>query len=150
MKKALFTAAGTLTLAVVLAGTVPVSAEEQKTILETTVPSSYTLTIPRSQAIEYGRNVTEIGALSAAGNIRTDETLRVSVEKTPFCNEEKNHEFTFDLLSGGETFTARSWTEEELDTEQSVPLSVHIADSVWDEVRAGNYTATLTFTAEIR
>lgn len=38
----------------------------------------------------------------------------------------------------------------ELETEQTVPLSVSIADTVWDEVQAGNYTAALTFTAEIQ
>lgn len=149
-KKTLFTAAGALALTVIVAGTAPASAEEQKTTLEATVPSSYTLTIPKSQAIEYGRELTDIGSLSVIGNIRTDEVLRVSVEQSAFRNEEKNHSFSFRLLSGSEIFQGQSWNGTELETEQTVPLSVSIEDPVWDEAQAGNYTATLTFTAEIR
>lgn len=149
-KKTLFTAAGALALAVILAGAAPASAEERQTTLAATVPSSYTLTIPKSQTIEYGRDLTEIGALSVKGNIRTDENLRVSVEKSAFRNEEKNHSFSFRLLSGSALFLERSWSGTELETEQTVPLSVSIEDSAWDEAQAGNYTATLIFTAEIR
>lgn len=148
--KILKTAAGALVCTVLLAHTVPAEARDQETILETNVASAYTLTIPRSQSIEYGKNVTDIGLLSVTGNIRTDETLQVSVEKTAFRNEEKDHEFSFELLSGEEAFSGQSWTEEELDTVQSVPLSVSISETVWDEVQAGSYTAALTFTARIR
>ncbi len=139
-----------LTAAVFFAAAVPVSASEQQTTLNLVIPSTYTMTIPKSQHIEYGKNETQIGTLTVEGNIRPDEALYVSVKKSAFQNLEKKHSFAFRLLSGSEEFSGRSWSGMELETEQTVPLSVSIADTVWDEVQAGNYTAALTFTAEIQ
>lgn len=120
--------------------------------LSASVASDYILTIPSntSVALEFGKEKTEIGSLKVTGNVKPSESVTVNVEKTAFQSSEGNT-FDYRLLSGEQEFQTASWNEEELRAEKAkeIPLTANIPSKTWYSAAAGDYTATITFTAKL-
>lgn len=132
----------------------PVSAAgitSQTTTLTTTIDSSYTMSIPMNQTISLNTITTEIGAVAVTGNLKTDEEVAVTIEKTAFTTENTGT-IPYRLLSEGNAVASLTWSEAEArnDAPKSYPLTVTIDEEQWRQARAGDYTATITFTAEIQ
>lgn len=130
----------------------PVSANEQTTDLTAEIESTYMLTIPTSQKINFQSSTTKIGEVSVSGNIRPNEKVVVSVDKTAFVsNEDKKDVINYSLKTNNNEFTRAEWTEDILHGGVSVtyPLTVTISDQEWKEAHAGTYTSTITFRADI-
>lgn len=157
-KKAGKAMAGVLGAALFMAAVVPVpAAENPKTDtleLNANVASEYHLTIPSSAAVAltFGEEMTEIGKLKVTGNVKPLETVTVSAQTTPFENiNKKGSSFTYKLLNETEEFKKAEWNEEELRKgTKEISLTVNIPSETWYSAAAGDYTSTITFTAELR
>lgn len=116
--------------------------------------SDYMMTIPKTTtSIQFGTVDTVIGDLYVTGDIGTKQQVAVTVGKTDFTDvkDEKNA-FPFALQSGGADFEKAVWNWEQVraDTPTAYSLTVHIPSETWGEVVAGDYTAVLTFHAELQ
>lgn len=164
MKKA---GAAALTTALILTAGIPAHASEpgagdtpaqQSSLnLTTSKAAKYTMKIPMQATgeagITFGAVDTEIGDLTVTGDIGTKQQVSVTVEQTPFTDvKDSGNHFDFDLRCKENKFETEVWNWQEVraETPVSYPLTVHIPNETWENVAAGDYTATLTFKAELQ
>jgi len=151
MKKKII--AGIMSMMLVVAMALPVTASETKTTtLQAAVPSTYTLSIPLSQSITLDATSTDIGTIEVTGNIKTTEKVVVTVGTTAFANKDKlGDTIAYTLVDGDAIFTGAQWSETDLQSASPLTydLAVEIAESQWKSASAGNYEAVITFTAVI-
>lgn len=148
---------------------------ESTTTLTTTVPDAeYTLNIPADQEIPYGATSTEIGNVTVTDSkyFAVGKNVRVEVEWTDFASEEATTTIPFALHSFGVNANSEVVLEsnatplvfkglttgivkEKADVVSDgavhpvEKLSVVINSTDWGKALAGDYTATITFTAEV-
>lgn len=151
-----------LSAALVMAAGIPVYASEgddtgtQESSINLTMSkeSDYMMTIPKTTtSIQFGTVDTVIGDLYVTGDIGTKQQVAVTVDKTDFTDvKDEENSFPFALQSGGADFEEAVWNWEQVraDTPAAYPLTVHIPSSMWGDVVAGDYAATLTFYAELQ
>lgn len=118
------------------------------TTITASKPATYTVVIPESATAEYDVEDNTIGDIVyASGNL--EPNAKVTVELTgasDFTNDkDSNSKIPYSIESNGTVFTAADFPENTADGTK-VPLSVKITKSDWAEAKAGQYTATLTFT----
>ena len=149
-----------------------VSAAENTTTLTTTVPgASYTLNIPADQEIEFGATATNIGDITVknSSGFAWGKNLKVtlswedfksdSVSSTiPFyINAYYSDEDYYVLQSGDHIFfegqsdgsVSDLWVWAADRTYAIKNFGVAITSYNWGKALAGNYTATITYTAEV-
>ena len=145
---------GMTALALMSAMVLPVSAaDKQETVLTTKVDSEFTLTIPMTQAIDFGTTSKEIGEVKVVGNINPDEKVVLTVGKTELVSEKDSKDIIkYALQSSNTDFTGAEWTEDDLRlaSPATYPLTVVIDSQAWKEAHAGSYASTITFTAETK
>lgn len=148
-----------------LASMATVASAASTTTLTTTVPAaSYTLNIPADQEIPFGETQTNIGCVTVtdAAGFAVGKNLNVSISYDAFkCAEtitsipfyiaangyaiQSNDNVTFRGLPNGEVsknFYIDSVT-------QDFDLFLMVDSTDWGKALAGDYTATITFTAEV-
>lgn len=167
-----------LMLAVLLvASMTTVAFAASTTTLTTTVPAAtYTLNIPADQQIPFGAESTKIGSLRVtdASGFAEGKDLKVTLSYTAFASDavsttipftvssyystsDNNHVrpipnngfVTFvGLSSGGVREHFVSGTTEKVTSVENA-LNVDVKSTDWGKALAGEYTATITFTAEV-
>lgn len=149
--------AGMMSFAIIAAVAVPVHAAEETTekttTINTSVESKYELTIPANTTIDFNKPSTELnGKLKVTGNVKPSQTVTVSAATNKLENQDNaGASIDFVLKNEGSNFTSETWNETELrDGTKEIPLKVAIEQSAWDSAKAGDYTGSIVFTAELR
>lgn len=164
-----------LALALLMLASVATVALASTTTLTTTVPpATYTLNIPADQEIPFGETKHSIGTVTVtdAAGFAIGKNLKVTIDCDAFacegvpttipfsidCADDDQvihgnglnvRELTFyGSVYGGVTEYARFGSHTS-DTWYNKDMSVSIASTDWGKALAGDYTATITFTAEV-
>ena len=151
------------------------TATTKSTTLTTIVPAaSYVLNIPENQEIPYGQTITEIGGISITDGVSfaQGKNVKVTVTYNEFVSEavETSIPFQIKLYS---TRSLESTDSKDVPTGSSLVFAgkrdgtvaqyctnantsnwgditkTYIASDDWGKALAGEYTATITFTAEV-
>ena len=148
---------------------------ENTTTLTTTVPdATYTLNIPADQVIAFGTTGTQLGTVTVtdAVGFAVGKNLKVTCTYAPFSSPDTSTVIPFSLkayykntsvdvnyhhvtmesgsslvfngLAGGTVKDPTYLGDEFLQS-----LSLYIESSAWGKALGGDYTATITFTAEV-
>ena len=147
------------------------SAAENTTTLTTTVPAAtYTLNIPADQEIAYGSGTTDIGTVTVteSNGFAVDKNLKVTIAWEPFKSDSvattipfsvkaNNTNKSSDTLRNGASIIFEggygNGVSEDARSIDGINLiesfSVVVAYEDWGKALAGEYTATITFTAEV-
>lgn len=166
-----------LLVVLMLAAAMPVALAENTTTLTTTVPdATYTLNIPADQEIAFGATQTNIGTVTVtdASGFAEGKNLAVTVTYGDFIAEDV--ETTIPMMLNCEYHPNRGGTNYEyLDISSGIALifrgnangsvniptspnfsnyelnsiSVKVASVDWGKALGGNYSAVITFTAEV-
>lgn len=153
-----------------LASIATVASAASTTTLTTTVPAAtYTLNIPADQEIGFGTTSTDIGKLSVEDEVGFAEgkNLKVTITYSDFACEDvsttipmtvnahyKNTFATGTVIPSGSAlvfqghFLGSLMDPSESGNDLSY-LSVEVSSEAWGKALAGEYTATITFTAEV-
>ncbi|MBQ0026791.1 MAG: hypothetical protein KBS79_05440 [Lachnospiraceae bacterium] len=144
---------------------------EQKTVLSTTVPgASYTLSIPADQQITFGATTTNIGdvKVTESSNFALGKNLSVTITHDDFSSKDTSTTIPYKIYAQ----TAGNHDGPEIKSGDSIvflgksdgTLNEHVLhfetfyfsryevviDSVdWGKALAGDYSSTITFTAEV-
>lgn len=118
-----------------------------KTTLSTFKPAAYTVVIPESAEIEFDAETTDIGDITyQQGNLEPGASVEVALtEATPLANT-KDSQYTIDytVTCLGEEFDGVVY-EEDTYPGTVTPLDVNITNEAWENAKAGDYSALLTF-----
>lgn len=144
--------AGALGIVVMIAAALPVYAENETTEINTSVDSTYTLTIPKKTDIIFNAESTDLtGTLKVTGNVLPTQSVVVTVETKDLYNSVQNTTLPYKLMNETEEFTTATWNEEELRSEnKEFQLSVAIEKSEWNKAVAGSYEGSIVFTADMQ
>lgn len=157
MKKRWMT--GIICTALAVSAAVPALASEpdsrtDSTTLKAEVGSTFILTIPQTTDITYGEEKTAMpGSLKVTGNVDVGEQVQVTVQAEPLRNVSRNESiaYTVTAASGTGAFTGDTWSETELrEASKEISLFVNITGDAWEQAKAGTYTGSVIFTAELR
>lgn len=144
------------------------------TTLTTTVPAAtYTLNIPADQKIPFGATATDIGAIHVtdSNGFAVGKDLMVTVTYTDFTSENVSTTIPFEIWQGGSA-TLSSASDQLINNGDAIKFlgrsngtvyeyingngtfpekyTFVVVDSTdWGKALAGEYTATITFTAEV-
>lgn len=147
------------------------SAAENTTTLTTTVPAAtYTMNIPADQKIEFGSTETIIGNVTVpeSSGFANGKNLKVTITWEDFtCNNvsttipflvyaNATGGNRYSLNNGGSIFFEGGYGTS-LSTSARHPggtyfvdnLSISVSSEAWGKALAGEYSATITFTAEV-
>ena len=167
-----------LLVVAMLASMATIVSAANTTTLTTTVPAaSYTLNIPANQEISFGAEYTNIGEIKASDSngFAEGKNLKVTISYTDFVCEgvETKIPFTMWISQFSDTNdTGKILTDEKVLSGESVVFMgktdgtvseyvknvngskrthawVKIDSQDWGKALAGEYTATITFTAEV-
>ena len=149
--------AGFLTLTLCLSMTAPVFAaginqgSEPKTgstTLTTEKEASYVVVIPESAKITFDVESNPIGDIEyRSGNLEPDACVTVTLsEKSALANKiDDQYTIPYQICSEGEAFADVVYAEGTA-AGTKTPLTADIAKDAWEDAKAGQYEATLTFT----
>lgn len=157
-----------------LASVATVASAANTTTLTTTVPAAtYTLNIPADQEIPFGATLTDIGEISVteATGFARGKNLQVTLTYSDFVCEGVSTTIPYIVKVGGTIGTTSGKTQEVMSgssiffegkvdgsTEKYSIVKtdieadctyIEIASEDWGKALAGEYTATITFTAEV-
>lgn len=154
-----------------LASMATVASAASTTTLTTTVPAaSYTLNIPADQEINFGDTYADIGELtvSNASGFAEGKNLKVTISYSDFACEDvsttipmrvhANYENLFGngtLISSGDALAFKGHSNgtvlpnRDNDGNNLNYLAVAVSSTDWGKALAGEYTATITFIAEV-
>ena len=155
----------------------PMAFAANQTVLNTTVPdATYTLNIPASQTIDFGVEDKEIGELTVteASGFAVGKDLKVTLtydelscedtsttipysisflstiaNPTTRCHVRTGGYVTFLGRVTGETTRSSQWQGQDKKYEVGNTVSFNAESSDWGKALAGDYTSTITFTAEV-
>lgn len=118
------------------------------TTLTTFKEAAYTVVIPESAEIIFDTEVNPIGNIEyREGNLEPEAYVMVSLtEKTALSNDaDKMHEIPYEIHDANGVFGSVTYPEDTA-AKTKTPLTANITKKAWEEAKAGNYTAQLTFT----
>lgn len=118
------------------------------TVITTSKAVEYTVIIPESGQAVYGVEDNSIGSVEfMSGNLEPNSKVTVELTNSAdFVNsKDANEKIPYSVESNGTTFVKTDFYENTV-AGAKVPLSVKITNSDWENAKAGNYSATLTFT----
>ncbi|WP_455683694.1 hypothetical protein [Thomasclavelia sp.] len=157
MKKQMIS--GVLGIAMLSMLVLPVHAEEQSgdTTIKATITSTYTLTIPQETPIDFNAETTNLASkLKVTGNVLPTQKVDVTATPGNFHNNVQNTDLPYTLKDDNGNFTGASWNADELRAGlegegkgKEIGLTINIAKSDWNQAKAGDYTGTITFTAQM-
>lgn len=136
---------------------------EQKTVITTTVPSSYVLTIPATVDIAYGEKNANIGSVKVTGHIADNQYVKVTAASgTNFYlvnDSDSSKKISYrpeDLFASTDAngnlplFRGKDFSANDVNGEGGHCLVVaRISDYAWKNAAAGSYSDTITFTASL-
>ena len=158
-----------------LASMATVASAASTTTLTTTVPAaSYTLNIPADQKIDFGATQTSIGELSVtnASGFATGKNLNVTITYDAFKCENTTTTIPFDVsvcradfpssgisVTSGESVTFLGQSDGSVGKYviyqdgvagyRAESVIIGMSSDDWGKALAGDYSATITFTAEV-
>lgn len=162
-----------------LASMATVVSAANTTTLTTTVPAAtYTLNIPANQEISFGATSSDIGSVTVTNSTGFAEgkNLNVTITYNAFTSESLSTTIPFEVYmqgkkygggdsgsTSGKTYASGSFLifeGQEDTTVRSLPrnfdsyaeydkMLINIKSEDWAKALGGNYTATITFTAEV-
>lgn len=149
---------GTMSLVLLLAVAIPVSAEDKEdtTPIEASVPSTYTLTIPAETNIEFNAESTDLeGVLKVTGNVLPSQSVQVTATTKALHNSVQNTDLPYALKYDGNEFTSAEWSETELRAGlegdgKELTLNIAITQADWNNAKAGTYEGSIVFTATLK
>lgn len=118
------------------------------TTLTTSKAATYTIVIPESAEITFDVEENPIGAIEyQSGNLEPDAYVTVSLsEKTDLTNDvDETYTIDYAIQSGEDAFESVIY-DEDTAAGTKTELTANITKEAWEEAKAGNYFATLTFT----
>lgn len=158
MKKRIL--AGTISLVLLLAVAIPVSAEDKEgtTPIEASVSSTYTLTIPAETNIEFNAESTDLkGVLKVTGNVLPTQSVQVTATTNALHNSVQNTDLPYTLKYDGNEFTSADWNETELRAGlegdgkgKELSLNIAITKADWNNAKAGKYEGSIVFKAALK
>lgn len=165
MKKHMTIAGALLATGLLLAPATAFAADNPQsgeTQLNTTVESTYTLTIPQSTQIAFESGSTTLDDLKVTGNVNNQIiTVTAKTDGLLAATNRADKATIKYALNAGESAEAYPadgfvWSEDELRAgflndanAKTVPLAVNIDSADWAVAKAGTYAGTITFTAEM-
>lgn len=159
-----------LALALVASLVVPAFAANTTTLTTTVPAATYTLNIPADQEIPYGATETNIGSVTVtdSSGFAEGKDLKVTLTYAPFTCDDISTKIPFsirfrnsseyghklDIKSGGAlTFKGSNsgtvGTYAAIESDAASRTLILISSTDWGKALAGNYSATITFTAEV-
>lgn len=153
-----------------LASMAIVASAASTTTLTTTVPAAtYTLNIPADTEIEFGKTFTSLGNLTVTNQtgFAVGKNLKVTITYTDFSCENISttipmtisahykDNYGSNTIASGDSLLFRGLFSGELSLPEDESyndlqyLGVEIDSKDWGKALAGEYTATITFTAEV-
>lgn len=147
----------------------------KSTTLTTTVPAAtYTLNIPEDQTIPYGQTITEIGQLSISdgAGFGQGKNVEVTVTHSDFVSEAVSTTIPFQIdlyssraldstdsmavpsgtaltFAGKRDGTVAQYCTNGNSSDWGDITKITVASADWGKALAGEYTATITFAAEV-
>lgn len=121
--------------------------KQGQTTLTTEKAATYIVVIPESAEITFDTEVNPIGAIEyREGNLEPDAYVTVTLsDQTALANKvDDQYTIPYQVSNEGEEFEQIVYTEETASGTQT-PLTVDITKAAWENAKAGNYEATLTF-----
>lgn len=117
------------------------------TTLTTSKEATYTIVIPESAEIAFDVEENPIGAITyQSGNLEPDAYVTVSLsEKTELTNNaDETYTIDYEVKSGDTAFESIIY-DEDTNAGTQTELTANITQKAWEEAKAGDYSATLTF-----
>ena len=136
-----------LALALVCSLSLPALAantESGSTLLTTEVGTTYIVSIPTSQEIDYGATSTALTPLTlTTANLPAGGKVRVTpaAANTYTLSNGATGTIDYALKSGDNAFTSADLDE----VGEAISLSIAITEAEWNAAESGNYTGTLGF-----
>lgn len=124
------------------------SSKTADTVITASKAVTYTVIIPESGQAVYGVEDNPIGDIEfVSGNLEPNSKVTVELtNSSDFVNsKDANEKIPYSIESNGVAFVNTDFSEN-TEAGTKVPLSVKITNSDWENAKAGNYSATLTFT----
>lgn len=117
------------------------------TTLTTSKAATYTIIIPESAEIAFDVEKNPIGEIEyQSGNLEPDAYVTVTLsEKTALANK-VDEQYTIDyVISDAESEFTSVVYDEETAAGTKTALTADITQKAWEDAKAGDYSATLTF-----
>lgn len=133
---------------------IPVTAlaEEQTTEITTTIPSTYSLTIPASQAVTVNTEKTALPDLKVSGDLAPNQQVKVSVRIEAMKNKDNTQAPALPFIltdTAGNSWSTESWTAQEAAEEKTAKVQLKIEKAAWTQAKPGRYEGKIVFTSAI-
>ena len=118
------------------------------TLLTASKAATYTIVIPESAAITFDVEENPIGAIEyQSGNLEPDAYVTVSLSENTELTNNVDEIYTIDYeIKSGEAAFEKVVYNEDTEAGTKTPLTANITKAAWANAKAGDYSATLTFT----
>lgn len=130
---------------------VTVFAEEKATVITTTIPATYTLTIPAEQHIEPNAVNTPLTGLKVSGELAPDQQVKVSANTEVMKNKDNEQAtLSFALTNeNGDVWRNETWSAQDASDQKNVILNLKIEKEAWNKATSGRYEGKIIFSSEI-
>lgn len=130
-------------------------AQEASMDVELNLPSTYTVTIPANQEIQFKQIMTKLETpLVVEGNIAPDKKVQVKVELQSFIHKElPNSTLEFQLWDQkSHEWKGTNCFAKDLENNQQkrIFLNLVISEEVWQKAEPGTYEGSIIFTSSIQ
>lgn len=118
------------------------------TTLTTSKAATYTVVIPETAEITFDVEENPIGAITyQSGNLEPDAYVTVELtEQTVLANQvDETYTIDYEIKSGDAAFESIVY-DEDTAAGTKTELTANITKEAWENAKAGDYSATLTFT----
>lgn len=120
------------------------------TIVSTDVNSSFTMSIPATATLTYGVEDSNIGNFSVYGNLKTNQSVSVTINKGDFRNVNDNSVLPYKVTDGkNKDLTNLNYTADDIASKTVTPINVHIDNTAWQLAHAGKYQGSIQFDATL-
>lgn len=130
---------------------VTVFAEEKTTVITTTIPATYTLTIPAEQHIEPNAVNTALTGLKVSGELAPDQQVKVSANTEAMKNKDNEQAtLSFALTNeNGDVWRNETWSAQDASDQKNVILNLKIEKEAWNKATSGRYAGKIIFSSKI-
>lgn len=127
-------------------------AEEKSTEITTTIPATYTLTIPTKQDVTVNAEKTVLPDLIVSGDLAPNQIVRVSANTEAMTNKDNAQapKLLFALTNGSnQPWSEETWTAQEAIDQKKAKLNLTIDKEAWKTAKPGRYEGKINFTSAI-
>ena len=120
------------------------------TIVSTDINSSFTMSIPTTAKLTYGVEDTNIGNFSVYGNLKTNQSVSVTITKGDFKNDNDDSVLPYKVTDeNNKDLTNLNYTADDIASKTVTPINVHIDNTAWQLAHAGKYHGSIRFDATL-